>query len=109
MGEGVCVEVGEEEARERCEQLDKCLVGWWGKGLAPIPRVDSVRDWAILQWEVKESFAMVRLGRELWLFEFEKTKEADCVLKLVRMRRNLLIIHWCIVSRLVCCGRSYWR
>ena len=85
MGEGVCVEVGEEEVRDRLEQFDRCLVGWWGKGLTPIPVVDSVRDWAISQWDVKESFAVVRLGT-LWLFEFKNTKKVDCVLRFGKRR-----------------------
>ena len=82
MGEGVCVEVGEEEARERCEQLDRCLVGWWGKGSAPIPRVDSIRDWAISQWEVKESFAVVRLGRSSGSLSLRKLRRRIVFLSL---------------------------
>ena len=31
-GKGVCVKVGEEEVWERRDQLDRCLVGWWGTG-----------------------------------------------------------------------------
>ena len=47
LGGGVCVEVGEEEVRERLDQLDRCLVGWWGKGSSQILEVDSVRRWAV--------------------------------------------------------------
>ena len=71
LGGGVCVKVGEEEVRERLDQLDKCLVGWWGKGSYQILEVDFVRSWAILQWNIKDPFAVVILGRGLWLFELE--------------------------------------
>ena len=47
VGKGVRVKVGEEEVRERLDQLDRCLVGWWGKGSSQIPEIDSVRSWAI--------------------------------------------------------------
>ena len=30
LGTGVCVKFGEDEVRERMDQLDRCLVGWWG-------------------------------------------------------------------------------
>ena len=46
-GKGVCVKVGEEEVRERLDQLGRCLVGWWGTGSSQISGVDSVRRWAI--------------------------------------------------------------
>ena len=45
-GKGVCVKVGEEEVRERLDQLSRCLVGWWGSETSQIPGVDSVRRWA---------------------------------------------------------------
>ena len=48
-GKGVCVKVGEEEVKARLDQLDICLVGWWGKGSSQISEVDSVRSWAITQ------------------------------------------------------------
>ena len=48
LGGGVYVKVGEEEVRERLDQMDRCLVGWWGKGSSQISEVNSVRSWAIL-------------------------------------------------------------
>ena len=30
LGKGVCVNVREDKVRERLDQLDRCLVGWWG-------------------------------------------------------------------------------
>ena len=44
LGGGVCVKVEEGEVRERLDQLDRCLVGWWGKGSSQIPEVDSLRS-----------------------------------------------------------------
>ena len=61
-GKGVCVKV-EEEVRERLDQLSICLVGWWGSGPSQIPGVDYVRRWAITQWNIKNPFAVVNLGR----------------------------------------------
>ena len=80
MGGGVCVEVGEEEVRERLDRLDRCLVGWWGKGSSLIPEIDSVRRWTILQWNTNEPCAVVKMGRGLLLFEFESREEVDRVL-----------------------------
>ena len=56
LGKGVCVKVKEDEVRERLDRLDRCLVGWWGKGSSQIREVDSVRSWAIVQWNIKILF-----------------------------------------------------
>ena len=61
MGSRVCVELGEEEVRERLDQLDRCLVGWWGKGSSQISEVDSVRRCAIWKWNAIEPFAVVKM------------------------------------------------
>ena len=78
--DGVCIEVGEEEGRERLDQLNRCLVGWWGKCPTLIPEVDFIQKWAIARWEVKDIFNVVRFGRGLLLLVFEIPKEADRVL-----------------------------
>ena len=93
MGGGVCVEVGEEEVWERLDQFDRCLVGWWGKGSSQIPEVDSMRRWAISQWSTNESFAVVKMGRGLWIFEFESKKEVDRVLMFGRRRFGANLVH----------------
>ena len=92
-GKGVCVKVGEEEVQERLDQLSRCLVGWWGSGPSQIPGVDSVRRWAITQWKIKNSFAVVNLGRGLWLFEFESKEEVDRVLRYGKRRFGTNLVH----------------
>ena len=92
-GKGVYVKVGEEEVRERLDQLSRCLVGWWGSGPSQIPGVDSVRRWAITQWNIKNSFAVVNLGRGLWLFEFESKEEVDRVLMYGKRRFGTNLVH----------------
>ena len=92
-GKGVCVKVGEDEVRERLDQLSICLVGWWGSGPSQIPGVDSVRRWAITKWNIKNSFAVVNLGRGLWLFEFESKEEVDRVLMYGKRRFGTNLVH----------------
>ena len=93
MGGGVFVEIGEEEVWERLDQLDRCLVGWWGKGSSLIPEVGSVRRWAVSQWNSNEPFVVVKMGRGLWLFEFENREEVDCVLMFGRRRCGGNLLH----------------
>ena len=93
MGGGVYVEVGEEEVWKRLDQLDRCLVGWWGKGSSQILEVDSVRRWAISQWNTNEPSAVVKMGRGLWLFEFESKKEVVRVLMYGRRRYGANLVH----------------
>ena len=52
-----------------------------------------MRRWAILQWNTNEPFAVVSLGRGLWLFEFESKKEVDCVLMYGRRRYGANLVH----------------
>ena len=92
-GKVVYVKVGEEEVQERLDQLRRCLVGWWGSGSAPIPGVESVRRWARLQWNIKNYFAVVSLGRGLWLFEFENKEEVDRVLMFGKRRFGTNLVH----------------
>ena len=92
-GKGVCVKVGEEEVQERLDQLGRCLVGWWGTRPTQIPGVDSVRRWAIAQWNIENTFAVVNLGRGLWLFEFESKEEVDRVLMFGKRRFGTNLVH----------------
>ena len=92
-GKVVCVKVGEEEVQERLDQLRRCLVGWWGSGPAQIPGVESVRSWARMQWNIKNSLAVVSLGRGLWLFEFESKEEVDRVLMFGKRRFGTNLVH----------------
>ena len=92
-GKSVCVKVGEEEVRERLDQLGRCLVGWWGTRPTQIPGVDSVRRWAIAQWNIENTFAVVNLGRGLWLFEFESKEEVDRVLMFGKRRFGTNLVH----------------
>ena len=92
-GKGVCVKVGEEVVRERLDQLSRCLVGWWGSGPSQILGVNSMRSWAITQWNIKNSFVVVNLGRGLWLFEFESKEEVDRVLMFGKRRFGTNLVH----------------
>ena len=92
-GKVAYVKVGKEEVQERLDQLRRCLVGWWGSGPAQIPGVETVRNWARMQWNVKNSLAVVNLGRGLWLFEFESKDEVDRVLKFGKRRFGTNLIH----------------
>ena len=68
-------------------------VWWWGSGPSQISGVDSVRRWAITQWNIKNSFAVVNLGRGLWLFEFESKEEVDRVLMYGKRRFGTNLVH----------------
>ena len=92
-GKGVCVKVKEEEVQERLDQLDRCLVGWWGTGPSQILMVDYVTSWAIAQWNIKNPFAVVNLGRGLRLFEFESKEEVDRVLMFGKRRFGTNLVH----------------
>ena len=61
-------------------------MGWCGKGPSSIQEADSVRQWVVSQWLVKEPFTMAKLGKGLWLFEFENKEETKRVLKFGRRR-----------------------
>ena len=92
-GKVAYVKVEEEEVQERVDQLRRCLVGWWGSGPAQIPGVEAVRRWARLQWNIKNSLAVVNLGRGLWLFEFESEEEVDRVLKFWKRCLGTNLVH----------------
>ena len=92
-GKVAYVKVGEEEVQERLDQLRRCLVGWWGSGPAQIPGVEAVRRWARIQWNIKNSLAVVNLGRGLWLFEFESKEEVDRVLMFGKRRFGTNLVH----------------
>ena len=92
-GKVAYVKVGEEEVQERLDQLRRCLVGWWGSGPAQIPGVEAVRRWARMQWNIKNSLAVVNLGRGLWLFEFESKEQVDRVLKFGKRRFGTNLVH----------------
>ena len=92
-GKVACVKVGEEEVQERLDQLRRCLVGWWGSGPAQIPGVEAVRRWARMQWNIKNSLAVVNLGRGLRLFEFESKEEVDRVLMFGKRRFGTNLVH----------------
>ena len=62
--------------QRRLEQLNRCLVGWWGNSAVPIPELDFLRRWVKLAWLPKESLRIAMLGRGLLLFEFETMREA---------------------------------
>ena len=52
-----------------------------------------MRRWAIAQWNIKNPFAVVNLGRGLWLFEFESKEEVDRVLMFGKRRFGTNLIH----------------
>ena len=92
-GESVCVEVGEEDFKDKFGQMECCLVGWWKEALSPILELEAVRKWAIFSWMPKGRLNLVRLGRKLLLFEFENPSEADRVLKFGRWSLRGYLLH----------------
>ena len=52
-----------------------------------------MRSWSISQWNIKGPFAVVNLGKGLWLFEFESKKEVDRVLMFGRRRFGANLVH----------------
>ncbi|RVX21489.1 hypothetical protein CK203_002068 [Vitis vinifera] len=46
IGDSVWLELGERELLGGKDQLDQCLVGWWGVDFVPTPDLDLVRSWA---------------------------------------------------------------
>ena len=78
VGRGfVCIEVGEEDFKDRLGQMECCLVGRWEEASSPILELEAVRKWAISSWMLKGRLHLVRLGRKLLLFEFENLSEAN--------------------------------
>ena len=75
--DSVWLEVGARETQGRLEQLNRCLVGWWGNSLAPATELDFLRRWVNLQWLPKGRLRISALGRGLLLFEFETLWEAE--------------------------------
>ena len=79
--DAVRVSVGEEEIAGRLRKLSCCLVGWWGGGTSPMPDLKTIKRRAWSTWEVVGSLNVVEMGKGLWLFEFDKTKEAERILR----------------------------
>ena len=52
-----------------------------------------MRSWAIAQWNIKNPFTVVNLGRGLWLFELESKKEVDRVLMFGRRCFGANLVH----------------
>ena len=46
-----------------------------------------------MQWNIKNSLAVVNLGRGLWLFEFESKEEVDRVLKFGKRHFGTNLVH----------------
>ena len=67
--EFVCIEVGEEDFKDRLGQMECCLVGRWEEALSPILELEAIRKWTISSWMPKGRLNLVRLGRKLLLFE----------------------------------------
>ena len=92
-GESVCLEVGEEDFKDRLGQMECCLVGWWEEASSPILELEAVKKWAISSWMPKGRLNLARLGRKLLLFEFENPSEADRVLKIGRWSLQGYLLH----------------
>ena len=65
-GESICVEVGEEDFKDKLGQMECCLVGWWEEGSFPILELEAVRKWAISSWMPKGRHNLVRLARNYY-------------------------------------------
>ena len=83
-GESVCIEVGEEDFKDRLGQMECYLVGWWEEASSLILELEAVRRCAISSWMPKGRLNLARLDTKLLLFEFETLSEADRVLKFGR-------------------------
>ena len=72
-----------------------CANAWLGGGVQDplIPGVEAVRRWARMQWNIKNSLAVVNLGRGLWLFEFESKEEVDRVLMFGKRLFGINLVH----------------
>ena len=77
LGDSVWLELGESELQGRLEQLDHCLVDWWGNCSFPFPKLDYLRSWTYHHWLLKGRLSSAVLGRRLQLFEFELLIEAE--------------------------------
>ena len=91
IGDYVWLELGERELLGGKDQLDQCLVGWWGVDFVPAPDLDLVRSWASHLWLLKGRLRVAFLGKGLLLFEFESLSEAERVLARGKRRlKNIL-------------------
>ena len=81
------------------------MSGWMvEQRTSKIPEVEFVRSWAILQWNIKDPFAMVNMGRGLWLFELESKKKVDRVLMSRRRRFGANPVHLRTWGEYLGCG-----
>ena len=105
-GEFVCIEVGEEDFKDRLGQMECCLVGWWEEASSPILELEAVRRWVISSWMPKGRLNLVRLDRKLLLFKLETLSKADRVLKFGRWSLRgypLQLERW---NQNLCCVQS---
>ena len=79
--EAIRVTVGEEKTTERLRRLSCCLVGWWGGGTLSMQELKSIKRRVWYAWEVRGSLNVVKMGKGLWLFEFDNKNEAERILK----------------------------
>ena len=79
--EAIRVTVGEEETAERLRKLSCCLVGWWGGGTLSMQELKIIKRRVWYTWEVRGNLNVVEMGKGLWLFEFNNTKEAERILR----------------------------
>ena len=75
-GDSLWLEAGVSEMQRRMDQLNRCLVGWWGDSKVPDPKLDCLRRWVKFQWPLRRSLKIAVLGSGLMLFEFETVREA---------------------------------
>ena len=75
-GDSLWLEAGVSEMQRRMDQLNRCLVGWWGDSKVPDPKLDFLRRWVKFQWPLRRSLKIAVLGSGLMLFEFETVREA---------------------------------
>ena len=71
----------DDEVRDRVGQLNCCLVGWWRGDNSLTPDLKTLKRRAWISWEVSGSFNVAKMGRGLWFFELESTKEAERILR----------------------------
>ncbi|RVX22675.1 hypothetical protein CK203_012687 [Vitis vinifera] len=63
------------------EQLDRCLVGKWGKPSISVLHLLLLRSWGRFHWNLKGGVKIAKLGGAFLFFEFEDKAEANRVLK----------------------------
>ena len=92
-GEALWLQVGGRGLSDRKEGLGRCLVGSWGAGSVGESELQSVREWGVHSWNIRNGLKVKSMGGPFMLLEFEDENEAERTLKRGTRRFNDKVLH----------------